>query len=110
MTARSNGSCLARAMPAASASGVGSSTSTPVTPSMTVSSAPPRAERNDGRAAGLRLDRRDAEIFFARKQHRGRAAIVIAHVLVGERSEQLHVGAGRARRARPKRRAPARCR
>ena len=75
---------------------------------MTVSRAPPRAERNDGRAARLRLDRRDAEVFFAWKQHGGRASILIAHVLVGHRSEQLHVGAGARRRAQPARRAPAR--
>ena len=54
----------------------------------------PSRERNDGRRAGLRLDRGDAEVFFPWKEHGGRATIVIAHLLVGERSEQLHVGAG----------------
>ena len=86
--------CPARAMPAASASGgrlVDEHAGHAVDDRFERAAS---RERDDGRAAGLRLDRRDAEVFFAWKQHGGRAAIVIAHVLVGQRSEQLHVGAG----------------
>ena len=43
--------------------------------STTVSSAPPRAEGDDRPAAGLRLERHDAEILFARQQGDRRAVI-----------------------------------
>ena len=105
--ARSNAIRRARAMPAAKASAVGSGTSTPVTPSMTVSSAPPRPSAIDRPSARLRFDGHDAEVLFAGQQHRRRAAIEIAHVGVGQRPEQLDVGAGAAA-SRVKRRAPGR--
>src|SRR5688500_1246771 len=49
-------------------------------------------EGNDRRAASLRFDGRNTEVFFARQQDRGRPPIEIAHGVVGYRSEQLNVG------------------
>src|SRR5262245_29524330 len=56
-------------------------------------------ERDNRRAAGLRLDRRDAEILFAWEQHGGGSAVQVANLLIGEGSEQLDIrtGAGRQR-------------
>ena len=53
------------------------------------------SECNYRRTARLRFDGRDAEVFLARKHDGGGAPIEIAHLFVGHRSEQLHVGAGR---------------
>jgi hypothetical protein len=41
-------------------------------------------ERHHGGLTCLRLDRDDAKILFARKQHRSRASILVAHVFVGK--------------------------
>jgi hypothetical protein len=68
---RSNAGCRGARRPSASASATrrSSSTSTPVSPSTTVSSAPPRPEGDHRASARLRLDGHDAEVLLARQQH-----------------------------------------
>ena len=51
------------------------------------------AERDDRPAAGLRLERHDAEVFFARQQRHGRAAIQLANLVVRLAAEKLDVAA-----------------
>ena len=81
----------------AKASAVGSDTSTPVTPSRTVSSAPPRAERDDRTSAGLGLDRDDAEVLLAGQHDRRGAAIQVPDLVVGLVAQELDGASGRVR-------------
>ena len=85
---RSNRGDNARVMPSANASAVGSDTSTPVTSSTTVSSAPHLLRATTGAAAGLRFDGHDAEVFLARHQHHAGAAIQIPKLSVGLASRE----------------------
>ena len=55
------------------------------------------AERDDRPSAGLRLERDDAEVFFAGQQRHRRAPVQLANLVVGRRPRNSHVGAGAAR-------------
>src|SRR5436190_8277789 len=52
-------------------------------------SAPP--ESNHGPSAGLRFDRRDAEILFAGKEHGGGSSIKTADLFIADRAEELDI-------------------
>ena len=91
-----------RAMPSANASAVGSLDQHAGLAVTTVSSAPPRAERDDRPAARLRLERDDAEVFFAGQQRRPPRGDTARESLRRAPAEELDVGARRRARARPR--------
>ena len=112
--------------PSANASVDGSSTSRPVSPGTTVSSAPPRAERDHRPAARLGLERDDAEVLLAGQQRRRRRGgtdresprptggreTCVGRVGAGARARPVRVRRRRssaARRRARRRRSPARC-
>ena len=72
--ASSKASERTRLRPSANASADGSTTSTPVSPSRTVSRGAAASERHDRAAAGLCLDRHHAEVFDAGQERRLRTA------------------------------------
>ena len=76
-------------MAAANASAVGSSTRRPVSPCDHRFERAAAAQRDDRPAAGLGFERDDAEIFFARQQDDGGAAVEVADVVVGGAPEEL---------------------
>ena len=87
----------------ASAPGVGSAKCTPVGARppgsrgpTTVSSAPPRAERDHRPAGGLRLDGDDPEVLVLRVHERATARVELVELAVRDAAEEAHVR-GRAR-------------
>ena len=68
-------------------------TSTPVTPSTTLSTAPPSRQRHDRPAARLRLHRDHPEVLDAGHQDRAAALIQVPNLVIGQPAGELHVGA-----------------
>src|SRR5207302_4952405 len=52
------------------------------------------AERQDGPAGGLGLDRRDAEVLLSRQQEEGRVGVEPRKLLVRDAAEETDGGAG----------------